>query len=62
MSAEKSNDIEASAITPAVREADAVSDLKHEQEHRHVGDLTRQLKSRHIQFLVSDPICSVFCI
>ena len=48
MNIEKHNDIEAE---PARAGSDALSDLKHAQEHRHVGDLNRQLKSRHIQFL-----------
>lgn len=51
MSVEKSNDIESRPADPQRGDSDAHSDLKHEQEHRHIGDLNRQLKSRHIQFL-----------
>lgn len=50
MSVEKTDDIEAHTARTDVP-PDNVSDLKHEQETRHLGTLNRNLKSRHIQFL-----------
>jgi hypothetical protein len=52
MVAEKIDDIEAyTARTTNTNDGDALSDLKHEPRRDNVGNLNRNLKSRHIQFL-----------
>jgi hypothetical protein len=61
MASEKADDIEAyTARTTNTNDGDALSDLKHQQEGRHVGNLNRNLKSRHIQFLALSGAIGMF--